>query len=383
VTTASHRTAVPLKNGIPKIGHVDYPQDAPAGRRSSGESGALPSGRTSHRDDDTIQDAPVARALDLSGGKVLFVTSTGGHLTELHHLAPAMNAGRDSVWLTFDTEQSRSLLHDTTVRFIPYIGPRGYRATARAVRLIRDIIRADEPVAVVSTGAGVAISAFVAARLRGIPCHYIESVSRVEGPSMTGRLVAALRLARPYTQHAVWADRRWSAYPSVLSAYEALAPTPAPALEQSRGERPQLFVTLGTIRPYRFDALVDAVVATGLADERTVWQLGSTTREDLPGRVVTSMTDEDFRSSCRDAEVVITHAGVGTVMTLLEMGIYPVVVPRRAARGEHVDDHQTQIAALLATESLAEVREADDLPTASVRRVAGRRVRARSERQVA
>jgi UDP-N-acetylglucosamine transferase subunit ALG13 len=316
---------------------------------------------------------------DFAGGRVLFVASTGGHLTELHRLASAMNAAEDSTWVTFDTEQSRSLLHGTATAFVPYIGPRGYRETARAIGRIYDVIKRERPVAVVSTGAGVALSAFIAARLRRIPCFYVESVSRIQGPSLTGRLVAALRLADLRTQHAGWASTRWKPYPSVLSEYEAVATVTA----QAAHRRPQLFVTLGTIRPYRFDALIDAVLATGMANEGTVWQLGATTREDLPGRVVSTLSSQEFQSLCLEADVVITHAGVGTAITLLDAGIYPIVVPRRAPRHEHVDDHQLEIAELLADKGLADVHEADALDAMTVVRAASRRIRARSDSRVA
>jgi UDP-N-acetylglucosamine--N-acetylmuramyl-(pentapeptide) pyrophosphoryl-undecaprenol N-acetylglucosamine transferase len=223
-----------------------------------------------------------AEALNLAGGRALFVASTGGHLTELLRLAPAMNAAPDSQWVTFDSEQSRSALRGAHFSFVPYVRPRDYRGTLATVGLIRRTIRRMKPVAVISTGSGVAIGAFIAARLQRVPCYYIESVSRVDGPSLTGRIVAGLHLAHLRTQHATWADERWKPYPSVLSDFESV---PAPDAPDRRRE-PSLFVTLGTIQPYRFDALVEAVLATGLADERTVWQVGSTTRQDLPGRVV-------------------------------------------------------------------------------------------------
>ena len=108
-----------------------------------------------HPADDAPEHGPAdvsgVGPLDLAAGKVLFVASTGGHLTELHHLAPAMRPGSDSIWVTFDSEQSRSLLRDAAVRFVPYVRPRGYRVTARAIGLIGDVIRAEQPVAVVST----------------------------------------------------------------------------------------------------------------------------------------------------------------------------------------------------------------------------------------
>jgi UDP-N-acetylglucosamine--N-acetylmuramyl-(pentapeptide) pyrophosphoryl-undecaprenol N-acetylglucosamine transferase len=287
-------------------------------------------------------------------------------------LASAMNAADDSHWVTFDSEQSRSVLAGRPVTFVPYITPRGYVATARAVRALSRVIRHVQPAAVVSTGAGVAISAFLAARRAGVATHYIESVSRIDGPSLTGRVVAGLRLAHLYTQHASWAGARWQPHPSVLADFDV---EPLPDSDSPRS--PRLFVTLGTISPYRFDALVDAVVATGLAGASTVWQLGSTTRADLPGRVVATMPADEFHDCLRVADVVLTHAGVGTIIEVLRHGQTPVVVPRRSARSEHVDDHQTQIAALVSAKGLAVVREADSLDAAAIRQAMRSRVTAR------
>jgi UDP-N-acetylglucosamine transferase subunit ALG13 len=45
----------------------------------------------------------------------------------------------------------------------------------------------------------------------------------------------------------------------------------------------------------------------------------------------------------RRADAIVCHAGVGTIMTALSVGKHPVVLPRLAMYGEHVDDHQLQI----------------------------------------
>jgi hypothetical protein len=47
------------------------------------------------------------------------------------------------------------------------------------------------------------------------------------------------------------------------------------------------------------------------------------------------------------AEVIVCHAGPGSLALAWERGRTPVVVPRRAAFGEHVDDHQTRFCAHL------------------------------------
>jgi UDP-N-acetylglucosamine transferase subunit ALG13 len=49
------------------------------------------------------------------------------------------------------------------------------------------------------------------------------------------------------------------------------------------------------------------------------------------------------------ADVVVTHAGVGSVLTALRMGHTPIVVPRLERFDEHVDDHQVEL-----TQSLEE-----------------------------
>jgi UDP-N-acetylglucosamine transferase subunit ALG13 len=133
-------------------------------------------------------------------------------------------------------------------------------------------------------------------------------------------------------------------------------------------------VTLGTIAPYRFDSLIDAVLGSGLADDGTVWQLGSTARMGLPGQSFEQMPAQEFMESAASADIVITHAGVGTIMNLLDMGISPVVVPRRANRGEHVDDHQVQIARVLGNRAIGVVTEAAQLERSTLLRASELRI---------
>jgi UDP-N-acetylglucosamine--N-acetylmuramyl-(pentapeptide) pyrophosphoryl-undecaprenol N-acetylglucosamine transferase len=273
--------------------------------------------------------------------KLLLVASTGGHLAQMYRLSDRLGASDCSLWITFDTPQSRGLLTGRRTLFVPYVAPRDWRAALRAARHINRVLGAERFDEAISTGAALAVAALPMARKHGIPARYIESVSRIEGPSLSGRLLAASHLVSLQCQHSSWAGGRWEAVPSVLEEYERLArPT-----EESRP--PRLFVTLGTIKPYRFDSLVDAVLATGLANEETVWQLGVTTRAGLPGTAHDQMSSSAFEQTASEADVVITHAGVGSILGLLDKGIYPVVVPRAASRREHVDDHQAQAAALV------------------------------------
>lgn len=285
--------------------------------------------------------------------KILFVASTGGHLTQLLRLSEPMSPSADSVWVTFRSPQSESMLAGRRVAFVPYVRSRDLVGVIRASRSVRKLLASETFDRVVSTGAALAVAALPQARWRGIPTLYIESVSRVDGPSLTGRIISAMRVASLRTQHASWAGRRWKQHPSVFRSYDAIG--------KATVERPSILVSLGTIEGYRFDALIDAVLATGLADERTVWQVGDTWRTDLPGRVVRQLEARELHEIATKADVVVSHAGVGTALELLELGIYPVLVPRRSARAEHVDDHQAQIAGLIDRMGVGRVVEAPAL----------------------
>jgi len=62
------------------------------------------------------------------------------------------------------------------------------------------------------------------------------------------------------------------------------------------------------------------------------------------------------------ARVVITHAGVGSIMLALAAGKKPIVAPRLYRYGEHVDDHQTEIARAFAhAKKVTLLRPEDDL----------------------
>jgi UDP-N-acetylglucosamine transferase subunit ALG13 len=275
--------------------------------------------------------------LDLADARCLLVASTGGHLAQLVRLASRWRVAEDSLWVTFDTPQSQALLDGRKTFFVPYVRPRDWRGILTARRLVAANLDLRDFDHVVSTGSGLALAVLPSAAMRGIPTCYVESVSRVQGPSVTGRIMARIPRVQTRTQHPGWASRRWRPIESVMSTYRAEIVRPAI-------DKPRLFVTLGTIEKYRFDHLIDAVLATGLADETTVWQLGCSPRSDLPGTVIDQVRPAEFDALARAADVVISHSGVGCIMRMFELGIFPLVAPRRAERSEHVDDHQLEIA---------------------------------------
>lgn len=48
----------------------------------------------------------------------------------------------------------------------------------------------------------------------------------------------------------------------------------------------------------------------------------------------------DFETLMRDAQLIVSHAGIGTVLTAARVGKPVLLMPRRAGLGEHRNDHQ-------------------------------------------
>jgi UDP-N-acetylglucosamine transferase subunit ALG13 len=105
-----------------------------------------------------------------------------------------------------------------------------------------------------------------------------------------------------------------------------------------------IFVSVGT-HEAPFDRMLEAIHALEL-DEEVVVQYGPSrarsTRSDV--REHEYLPFDDVVENIRRARAVVTHAGVGSVMISLANGKRPIVMARRREFGEHVDDHQVELA---------------------------------------
>jgi UDP-N-acetylglucosamine transferase subunit ALG13 len=124
-----------------------------------------------------------------------------------------------------------------------------------------------------------------------------------------------------------------------------------------------ILATLGTLH-FPFDRLLRAL--DGLAgDEELVVQTRAPGVRPAGARVVAELPYEELAAEIRRARVVVCHAGVGSVLTVLANGKRPVVVPRLARFGEAVDDHQLTFARRLAeTGAVTLVEDVGGLPAA-------------------
>jgi UDP-N-acetylglucosamine--N-acetylmuramyl-(pentapeptide) pyrophosphoryl-undecaprenol N-acetylglucosamine transferase len=100
-----------------------------------------------------------------------------------------------------------------------------------------------------------------------------------------------------------------------------------------------IFVTVGT-HHQPFDRLLSAL--SGL-DPDLIVQYGTGRPPEGAREAVDYMPFERVLECLEEAEKVITHAGVGSILLAIRSGHRPLVVPRRADLGEHVDDHQSEL----------------------------------------
>lgn len=301
----------------------------------------------------------------------LLVASTGGHLAELHDLTPRLAVG-DRRWVTFDSPQSRSLLEGEDVVFVPPATSRDVVGALRDLVVARRMFKRDRYARVISTGASVAMAFFLPATAAGVPCTYIESATRTSGPSLTGKLAARVPRARLYTQYPAWADATWRYGGSIFDAFEA---------EEVADPRPvrKVVVTLGTHERYTFPRLLHHLVTLLPPEWDVLWQVGSTVIDKMPPGARKQVPIGEMRQALGEADVVISHAGVGSALAAMQAGKRALYVPRRRAFGEHVDDHQVEMARELESRRLVVAREAEDVSLADLETAAGWSVRAATE----
>lgn len=105
-----------------------------------------------------------------------------------------------------------------------------------------------------------------------------------------------------------------------------------------------IFVTVGT--QGHFDRLIRTVDewAGGRGRTDVFAQTGPSNFSPKHIRTKQFIDPAEFRYHVELASLVIAHAGMGSIITALELGKPIMVMPRRASLGEHRNDHQVATA---------------------------------------
>lgn len=104
-----------------------------------------------------------------------------------------------------------------------------------------------------------------------------------------------------------------------------------------------IFVTTGTQLP--FDRLIEVIdkLAEAFSDESFIVQISNYDTVQVKSqniKLVGFLEPEEFNQYFDSADLIIGHAGMGTILKALEDGKALVVFPRKASLVEHRNDHQ-------------------------------------------
>lgn len=125
-----------------------------------------------------------------------------------------------------------------------------------------------------------------------------------------------------------------------------------------------IFLTTGTQLP--FDRLVSTVDAWAARSEiQGFAQIGTSSVIPAHLQHARFISQADFEARIKAASCIISHAGMGTIISALTYGKPAILMPRRFSLGEHRNDHQLATARKLANrEFLRFIDDADELDAA-------------------
>lgn len=296
----------------------------------------------------------VNELLPAVGKRGLFLSSSGGHFTELLYVANLFGAHKDSRLVTFDTPDTQGGNSKWAVTHLPYVPPRKFKPLILLLPKVFYLFRNEKYSYVCSTGAGLALVGYLCARRHRVPFVYVESVARQKTLSLTAKILQVLGLRYYFVQAEKLANRRRFYLDHPINHFVSINKS-----KEIDSKPLSIFIALGTIKGFPFERLVRTVLPLLRESDKVVWQLGVTSIHTLPGTTYDFLDRQQFLENIINADVIISHAGFGIITNCLVEGKTPIVMARRAENFEHVDNHQVEIAEMLAEKGLISILESN------------------------
>ena len=105
-----------------------------------------------------------------------------------------------------------------------------------------------------------------------------------------------------------------------------------------------IFVSVGSMFPFdRLIRLMDEWAEKHPGDE-VLAQVGNGTYQPKHMRWQRIFAPNEYKKIVRSCQLIVSHAGTGSVFTASEFRVPVVLMPRRAANKEHTTDHQLDTA---------------------------------------
>ena len=106
-----------------------------------------------------------------------------------------------------------------------------------------------------------------------------------------------------------------------------------------------ILVMLGTQNNsfHRLLEKIDRLIERGKINDEVIVQAGYTKYESQNMKVIDFVSNDEIEKFEQQADYIITHGGVGSIIGSIEKGKKVIAVPRLKQYGEHVNDHQLDI----------------------------------------
>lgn len=284
----------------------------------------------------------------------------GGHFRQLLDLE-ALWSRYPHFIVTENTVLTRALSDREDIENVPHFalgqmrigkGLVMLRAACSSCLTSLGIIRRRRPDIVITTGSGSQFFILLWARLFGAKIVLLDSFARFHAPSKFARIagpLAHLRIAQSEESASKWRGSK---------AFDPLEVEPAEPQPKER----LLFATIGATLPFpRLENAIVELKLTGRLPEGVILQVGRSQREHPPVdglRIVEDVPFSELQALLQRADLVVCHAGTGSILTALAKSCGVVAIPRSVKMGDHYDDHQDEIAGVFAGRGL--IRTAHD-----------------------
>jgi len=291
--------------------------------------------------------------------KICLVCASGGHLTEMLKISDAFK-DKDVFLITYEEEflSKYSLCNSSyninRVYFIKnyVVSSINKKKLVKLLNYIRQILVLfaeeilifirEKPDIIISTGSGIAIPIFIFAKPFRRKLIFIESLCRIKNLSMTARIILPIvdimlvqwkDLVRKYKK---------ARYEGNILKLNFMKQSNTYVNENSEDF---IFVTAGTSSFYRLIQKMDEYA--GQTGKNIIIIIGRTEYKPHHSKYFKFIEKEYYSTLIQKAKIVVTHAGIGTIIEVLESNKPMIIVPRSKDLDEAFDNHQQEIAELM------------------------------------
>lgn len=325
----------------------------------------------------SVQPSAISHKPSKTAKTVLAIASAGGHWIQLRRLHPAFEGTRLIYATTRETYRGEVEADGAEFRVVPDCNRWEKLKLIKAAFKIFLLLLKEKPDVVISTGAAPGYFAIRLGKMLGKKTIWVDSIANAEELSLSGKkagqhvdhwITQWKHLARPEgpyffgnvlgddTKEVIANDSSLIANPNKPSdisdkpSEQRSAPSGAAgpsaishqpsAIPNRHKDRLNIFVTVGTDLP--FDRLVRTLDdwAPAHPEFEIFAQIGETSFRPQNIPYTHFIEPPEFKQRFQESDLIVSHAGMGTILSSLSFQKPLLVMPRIAAKGEHRNEHQ-------------------------------------------